>query len=297
MISFLPGLKSAGGTEEILRNTDRRARARAAARAAPGQGHPVLRAAFKGRSSGMNLALSDEQVFLREAARGALSRFKTLEAAREALDGERVRAARPVADRRRGRLARTADRRGPRRRRAGRVRRDAGARRVRPRARRRRRCSGTCPPRAILNDGAGRTPPMLEELASGERRAAYLPVQPARRPRRALDGRPGPRRRTRPAPPAAVADGGQAQASPASSRSCRTRPAPTCSWAWRCSTGRAPVGVGDRGERRRRDDRAGRAATTPPARSAHVSLTDAPATRAGRARGRRSRAPGTWRSR
>ncbi len=33
----------------------------------------------------MNLALSDEQVFLREAARGALSRFKTLEAAR-ALD-------------------------------------------------------------------------------------------------------------------------------------------------------------------------------------------------------------------
>jgi len=36
----------------------------------------------------MNLALSDEQVFLREAARGTLSRFKTLEAAREALDGE-----------------------------------------------------------------------------------------------------------------------------------------------------------------------------------------------------------------
>jgi alkylation response protein AidB-like acyl-CoA dehydrogenase len=35
----------------------------------------------------MNLTLSDEQVFLREAARGALSRFKTLEAAREALDG------------------------------------------------------------------------------------------------------------------------------------------------------------------------------------------------------------------
>jgi alkylation response protein AidB-like acyl-CoA dehydrogenase len=34
----------------------------------------------------MNLALSDEQVLLREAARGALSRFKTLDAAREALD-------------------------------------------------------------------------------------------------------------------------------------------------------------------------------------------------------------------
>ena len=39
----------------------------------------------------MNLALSDEQVFLREAARGALSRFKTLEAAREALDGDEQR--------------------------------------------------------------------------------------------------------------------------------------------------------------------------------------------------------------
>jgi alkylation response protein AidB-like acyl-CoA dehydrogenase len=36
----------------------------------------------------MNLSLSDEQVFLREAARGALSRFKTLEAARGALDGD-----------------------------------------------------------------------------------------------------------------------------------------------------------------------------------------------------------------
>jgi alkylation response protein AidB-like acyl-CoA dehydrogenase len=34
----------------------------------------------------MNLALSDEQVLLREAARGALSRFKNLEAARDALD-------------------------------------------------------------------------------------------------------------------------------------------------------------------------------------------------------------------
>jgi alkylation response protein AidB-like acyl-CoA dehydrogenase len=36
----------------------------------------------------MNLALSDEQVFLREAARGALSRVKTLEATRAALDGD-----------------------------------------------------------------------------------------------------------------------------------------------------------------------------------------------------------------
>jgi alkylation response protein AidB-like acyl-CoA dehydrogenase len=36
----------------------------------------------------VNLSLSDEQVFLREAARGALSRFKTFEAARAALDGD-----------------------------------------------------------------------------------------------------------------------------------------------------------------------------------------------------------------
>jgi alkylation response protein AidB-like acyl-CoA dehydrogenase len=34
----------------------------------------------------MNVALSDEQVFLRESARGALSRFKTIEAARAALE-------------------------------------------------------------------------------------------------------------------------------------------------------------------------------------------------------------------
>jgi alkylation response protein AidB-like acyl-CoA dehydrogenase len=34
----------------------------------------------------MNLALSDEQEFLRDAARGALSRYKTVEAAREALE-------------------------------------------------------------------------------------------------------------------------------------------------------------------------------------------------------------------
>ncbi|HEU4657141.1 MAG TPA: acyl-CoA dehydrogenase family protein [Capillimicrobium sp.] len=35
----------------------------------------------------MNLALSDEQELLREAARGTLSRYKTVEAAREALEG------------------------------------------------------------------------------------------------------------------------------------------------------------------------------------------------------------------
>jgi len=34
----------------------------------------------------MNFALSDEQILLREAARGSLSRFKTIEAARDALE-------------------------------------------------------------------------------------------------------------------------------------------------------------------------------------------------------------------
>ena len=68
----------------------RRAGARPAARAAAGQGHPVLRAArprARGPHRIMNFALTDEQEFLQEAARGALSRVKTVEAAREALDG------------------------------------------------------------------------------------------------------------------------------------------------------------------------------------------------------------------
>ena len=51
----------------------------------------------------MNLALSDEQEFLREAARGALSRFKTLQAAREALDGDESRC--PICGRPRARPA------------------------------------------------------------------------------------------------------------------------------------------------------------------------------------------------
>ncbi|MCW3066071.1 MAG: acyl-CoA dehydrogenase domain protein, partial [Solirubrobacterales bacterium] len=36
----------------------------------------------------MNFALSDEQIFLQEAARDALSRFETVAAARGALEGE-----------------------------------------------------------------------------------------------------------------------------------------------------------------------------------------------------------------
>jgi alkylation response protein AidB-like acyl-CoA dehydrogenase len=89
MISFLPGLKSAGGTEEILRNTIGERVLGPAARAAPRQGHPVQRAAGQGEGGGgaMNLELSDEQQFLQDAAQQALSRVKTVEAAREQLDG------------------------------------------------------------------------------------------------------------------------------------------------------------------------------------------------------------------
>jgi alkylation response protein AidB-like acyl-CoA dehydrogenase len=45
----------------------------------------------------MNFALSDEQEFLKEAARGTLSRVKTVEAAREALDGAALPALWPAA--------------------------------------------------------------------------------------------------------------------------------------------------------------------------------------------------------
>src|SRR4051812_7321994 len=77
----------------------RRARARPAARAAAGQGHPVLRAAREGAGGGgvMNLSLSDEQEFLREAARGALSKTNYVEAARDALDGGELPDVWPIA--------------------------------------------------------------------------------------------------------------------------------------------------------------------------------------------------------
>ncbi len=126
----------------------------------------------------MNLALSDEQVLLREAARGALSRFKTLEEAREALDsGGSTSDLWPTAteagwpglliDEAHGgagldvfdamlvlsECGRTL----------------AGVPLL-----------GHLPATAILNDGAGGLgkTPLLDELASGERRAAYLAARP-----------------------------------------------------------------------------------------------------------------------
>jgi alkylation response protein AidB-like acyl-CoA dehydrogenase len=123
----------------------------------------------------MNLALSDEQVFLREAARGALSRLPTLEAAREALDG-----AGELPD-----LWPTACEAGWPGLLIGEAHGGAGldafdamlvlsecGRVLAPIA-----LLGHLPATAILNDSpvaAG----LLEPLSSGERRAAYLPAMP-----------------------------------------------------------------------------------------------------------------------
>jgi alkylation response protein AidB-like acyl-CoA dehydrogenase len=123
----------------------------------------------------MNLSLSDEQVFLREAARGALSRFKTLEAAREALDGDEhalpdlwptaCEAGWPgllIGEEHGGAGLDAFDAMlvlGE----CGRV--IAGVPLL-----------GHLPATAILD--AASSPPMLDELATGEKRAAYLPVSP-----------------------------------------------------------------------------------------------------------------------
>ncbi|HWX74672.1 MAG TPA: acyl-CoA dehydrogenase family protein [Solirubrobacteraceae bacterium] len=123
----------------------------------------------------MNLALSDEQEFLREAARGALSRFKTLEAAREALDGKDAlpdlwptarEAGWPgllIGEDHGGAGLDVFDAMlvlGE----CGRV--LAGVELL-----------GHLPASAILSD-APAAAPLLDALATGERRAAYLPVSP-----------------------------------------------------------------------------------------------------------------------
>jgi alkylation response protein AidB-like acyl-CoA dehydrogenase len=125
----------------------------------------------------MNLALSDEQVFLREAARGTLSRFKTIEAAREALDGNpgalpdlwpaAVEAGWPglLIDEEHGGAGLDAFDAMLVLGECGRV--LAG-----------HRLLGHLPATAILGDSSG-AGELLEPLAAGERRAAYLPVAPA----------------------------------------------------------------------------------------------------------------------
>ena len=125
----------------------------------------------------MNLALSDEQVLLREAARGALSRFKTLQEAREALDSGGVgglsdlwptakEAGWPgllIDEAHGGAGLDVFD--------AMLVLGECG------RALAAVPLLGHLPATAILNASPAGTP-LLEELASGERRAAYLAARP-----------------------------------------------------------------------------------------------------------------------
>ena len=158
----------------------------------------------------MNLSLSDEQVFLREAARGALSRFKTFEAAREALDGDESalpdlwatakEAGWPgllIDDAHGGAGLDAFDAMlvlGE----CGRV--LAGIALL-----------GHLPATAALGDAPAGSA-LLEPLATGERRAAYLPVSPPDdlSPDWTVDP---PRGFERSAPPTATADGDQARVS------------------------------------------------------------------------------------
>ncbi len=124
----------------------------------------------------MNLSLSDEQEFLREAARGALSRVKTLEAAREALDGGAPlpdlwpmakEAGWPglLIDEAHGGAGLDAFDAMLVLGECGRVLASVAL-------------LGHLPATAILNDSSGVAKDLLDALASGERRAAYLPVRP-----------------------------------------------------------------------------------------------------------------------
>jgi alkylation response protein AidB-like acyl-CoA dehydrogenase len=156
------------------------------------------------------LSLSDEQVFLREAARGALSRFKTLEAAREALDGNdsalpdlwptAKEAGWPglLIDEAHGGAGLDAFDAMLVLGECGRV--LAGIPLL-----------GHLPATAILNDAPGGAP-LLADLATGERRAAYLPVSPPDDllDRWSVDSAGG---LERPPAPIAVADDGRARVS------------------------------------------------------------------------------------
>jgi alkylation response protein AidB-like acyl-CoA dehydrogenase len=124
----------------------------------------------------VNLSLSDEQVFLREAARGTLSRFRTFEAIREALDGDAgaLPDLWPAAKQAGWPGLLIAEEHGG----AGLDAFDAMlvlgecGRVLAPVA-----LLGHLPATAILNDSpAGAS--LLQALATGERRAAYLPVSP-----------------------------------------------------------------------------------------------------------------------
>ena len=122
----------------------------------------------------MNFELSDEQIFLREAARGALARHKTVEAAREMLEGKAGPDLWPVANEAGWSGLVIGEEHGG----AGLGALDAMLVSY--------ECGrvlasvpllGHVPATAILEAGGGDAG-LLERLASGEARAAYVPVRP-----------------------------------------------------------------------------------------------------------------------
>ncbi|HEX3433647.1 MAG TPA: acyl-CoA dehydrogenase family protein [Solirubrobacteraceae bacterium] len=158
----------------------------------------------------MNLSLSDEQVFLREAARGTLSRFKTFEAIREALDGntDALPDLWPAAKEAGWPGLLISEEHGG----AGLDAFDAMlvlgecGRVLAPIA-----LLGHLPATSILNDSpAGAS--LLDALATGERRAAYLPVSPPDdiSGKWTVDPASG---KVRPGAPTATADGDAARVS------------------------------------------------------------------------------------
>lgn len=122
----------------------------------------------------MNFALTDEQEFLREAARGALSRFKTVEEAREALEGTVPSDLWPTACEAGWAGLLIADEHGG----AG-----LGAIDAMLVFEELGRVLASVPllghlPATALLDRAGADPALLADLASGERRAAFVPAKP-----------------------------------------------------------------------------------------------------------------------
>ena len=284
MISFLPGLKSAGGTEEILRNTvgERVLGLPPEPRLDKGIPFCELRAKEREAATRMNFALSDEQEFLREAARGALSRVKTVEAARDALEGGELPDLWPTAREAGWPGLLIAEEHGG----AGLGAFDAMLVIAASAAACSRacRCSATCPPPRCSTRRRRRR--RSRRVAARRARAAFVPA----RPPGDLDGgwtvdaarRQAPRRR--PARESTATATRDRRRSPG----CPTRPAPTCSSSSAPTDG-APSPRG-RGRRRRASRRSRRYDAT---RSlGHVTL-DGAAGAAARRR-RRTRSPRAW---